>query len=241
MKKALFVIIITFITSNIHSQTHEEKPNFKNEIDFMVSDLIDGAYQLQYERLITKNFSLNLGVGYKGPEGLVRLSGLNKENLKTGEITYSGFRVIIEARYYIKQTSIYSGDGFYFGAYLKNSNYKTDLNGTYIDDGLETYKLAFDADIGVTSIGLMVGYKLPISKRLSIDFLFAGPGKGTYDFKLKNNEDLPEEFYEDFNKALEEYSLFDFLNGDFRFSDSNVKSKFSIFSFRYGISLGYSF
>ena len=48
-------------------------------------------------------------------------------------------------------------------------------------------------------------------------------------------------FYENLNDALEEYSILDFINGDFRFSNIDSRSKFSAFSFRYGIALGYTF
>ena len=55
----------------------------------------------------------------------------------------------------------------------------------------------------------MVGYKLPLSEKFSIDFLIAGPGYGFYNFSIVNEQDLPEEFYEDFNEALEKYLIFD--------------------------------
>ena len=95
--------------------------------------------------------------------------------------------------------------------------------------------------LDITSIGLMVGYKLPITKHMNIDFMIAGPGSGNYNFKLINKKDLPEEFYDDLNQALEDYSILDFINGDFRFSEVNRRSQFNAFSFRYGIALGYTF
>lgn len=87
----------------------------------------------------------------------------------------------------------------------------------------------------------MFGYKLPISKHFNIDFMIAGPGTGHYNFKLENEKDLPDEFYDDLNTTLEKYSLLDFINSDFRFSDVNRRSKFSALSFRYGIAIGYTF
>ena len=68
-------------------------------------------------------------------------------------------------------------NGFYFGAYLKHSNFKSNLNGEYINESDESFIIEFDAKIKVTSIGLMVGYKLPISKRFSIDFLILAVNK----------------------------------------------------------------
>jgi len=87
----------------------------------------------------------------------------------------------------------------------------------------------------------MVGYKLPITKRFNIDFIIAGPGAGNYNASIVNKKDLPDEFYENLNEALENYSILDFINSDFRFSNIDSRSKFSAISFRYGIALGYTF
>lgn len=241
MKKLLFYLIILFAVLDVNGQELEDSKETKNALAIVVSDFIDGTFQLRYERLMGEHISVNLGVGYKGEKGLISLSGLDTEKIKTGDITYSGLKLIPEVRYYLNKNGEYGMDGFYFGAYLKYSNYKSDLDGTYINDANESFTIEFDADIKVTSIGLMVGYKLPISKKLSIDFLIAGPGAGFYNFSFVNRRDLPDEFYEDFNKALEEYSVFDVLDGDFSFESKNKKSNFTILSFRYGISLGYSF
>jgi len=241
MKKLLSTVIILCSVLNINGQELKDSKETKNEIGIEISDLLDGALQLKYERLLGEHISVSLGVGYKGENGLISLSGLDTEKIKTNDITYSGLKLIPEVRYYLNKNGKYGMDGFYFGAYLKYSNYQSDLVGTYINDALESFPIKFDADIKVTSIGLMVGYKLPISKKLSIDFLIAGPGTGFYKFSFVNKKDLPDEFYEDFNKALENYSLFDLLNGDFRFEAANKNSKFNLLSFRYGISLGYSF
>ncbi len=130
--------------------------------------------------------------------------------------------------------------GFYLGAYFKYSQYQSDLKGRYINDALENFDIDFDAEIKIASIGLMVGYKLPLSEKFSIDFLIAGPGRGAYNISFENKKDLPDEFYDDLNEAMENYHIFDFLDGDFRFSSANRRSKFNALSLRYGISIGYS-
>lgn len=81
----------------------------------------------------------------------------------------------------------------------------------------------------------MVGYKLPLSEKFSIDLLIARPGSGFPSYDLKNRRDLPDEFYDDLNNALDQHSIFDTLDGDFRFSATSGKTKFNILSFRYGI------
>ncbi|WP_277871389.1 DUF3575 domain-containing protein [Pseudotamlana carrageenivorans] len=223
------------------SNAQASRPVKANEIAFVATDLINGTFQFKYERLIGDHFSVNLGLGYKGTQGLVNLSGLDTEKIKTSDITYSGIKIIPEGRYYLNNIRQTGMIGFYFGAYVKYSGFDSDLDGTYINDAGTSYKVEFDAKISVTSVGLMVGYKLPIYKRFAIDFLIAGPGAGFYNFSIENKKDLPDEFYDDFNEALEKYSIFDLLDGDFRFSDVKRKSDLRLPSFRYSISLTYTF
>ena len=245
MKKTAFILgILLLLTTSSFSQ--EDKNNtqdriIKNEVSFEILNIINGVYQFSYERYLGKNFSAALALGYKGKKGLVGISGIDSEKLKTGDLFYTGFQIAPEIRYYISKTSTNNLNGFYVGAYLKYHNYTSDLTGTYISDDQTNYDLAFEAKFNITSVGLMIGFKLPITKRLNIDFLIAGPGSGRYNFKIKNRTDLPDEFYDDLNDALEEYSLLDFINSDFRFSQVDNRSNFSAISFRYGIAIGYTF
>ncbi|MGJ5640961.1 DUF3575 domain-containing protein [Formosa sp. S-31] len=247
MKKLtlLIIILLSYIevgnAQSSNSDFNYNTENYKNEISFEALQLINGVYQMSYERYIWNNFSAALAVGYKGKKGLVKISGIDGEKIKTDEIYYSGYQIIPEIRYYIKKTTLRNLTGFYVGAYLKYNNYSSDLNGSYTSSENIEYALRFDSKISITSAGLMVGYKLPISKHFNIDFIIAGPGSGHYKFKLKNQKDLPDEFYDDLNNALEKYNLLDLINSNFRFSEVNNTSKFTALSFRYGIALCYTF
>ena len=214
----------------------------KNQVDIELTDMPTAFFSFSYERAIGKHISVGLGVGFKSEDGLIRFSGIDGDRIKTNDITYSGYKLIPEFRYYINE-SIDGAmlSGFYVGAYLKYSGFNSDLNGTYIDSEDISYDFKYEAEISVTSVGLMVGYKLPVSKHFTIDFLIAGPGSGSYDFKLNNIIPPPDEFYDDLNNALENYSLLDFINADFKFNNNKLRSRFSTLSFRYGISIGYSF
>lgn len=241
----ILVLLMMLLSSMAYSQKtdYTQQENLvKNEISFEVLQVLNGVYQLSYERYIWNNFTGALGIGYKGKEGLIKLSGIDRERIKTDEIFYSGYQIAPEIRYYLKSTS--NGqllNGFYMGLYYKYSNYSSELNGDYISRSGTPYDLEFDMKLSISSVGFMIGYKLPISKHLNIDFMIAGPGAGNYNFQFINKKDLPQEFYEDFNEALEQYSILDFLNSDFRFSEIDNRSKFSTFSFRYGIAIGYTF
>ena len=235
-------MVFSFLSFSLFAQDNIESKQYKNQVDIELTDIPTAFFSFSYERAIGNNMSVGLGVGFKSEDGLIKFSGIDTDKIKTNDITYSGYKLIPEFRYYINE-SIDGAmlSGFYFGAYLKYSAFNSDLNGTYIDSEDISYDFKYKAEISVTSVGLMVGYKLPVSKHLTIDFLIAGPGSGHYDFKLNNIIPPPDEFYDDLNNALDEYSFLDLINSDFKFNNNRLRSKFSALSFRYGISVGYAF
>lgn len=242
MKNLLTFLFISIIGLSLSAQGDGNFKQQKNQIDLDVSDLPTAFFSLSYERVLTKHMTVGLGVGFKSEDGLIQFSGIDTDKIQSNDITYSGYKLIPEFRYYINEST--NGamlSGFYFGAYLKYSDFTSDLKGTYVDSQNISHNFEYEGDITVTSIGLMIGYKLPVSKRFFIDFLIAGPGSGGYDFRLRNVIPPPDEFYDDLNNALDNYSILDLINADFEFRDNRLRSEFSALSFRYGISVGYSF
>ncbi|MCJ7468434.1 MAG: DUF3575 domain-containing protein [Maribacter sp.] len=220
-------------------QTADEKIR-NNEIGFTITDLINGSYLLTYERAFGKHIGVRLATGYKGKQGLINLSGIDQPQLKTNDLTYSGLKIIPEFRYYLSEKENGMAKGFYIGAYMKLVNYRSDLIGTFIDSQDESFDVFYKAKINVLSLGIMVGYKLQVSKRFGIDFLIAGPGTGNYTFKLENVIPPPAEFYDVLNEALKSYSIFDLINADFKFNNNKLKENAQLVAFRYGIGVTYS-
>lgn len=242
MKALSLSILLLLFTLSIEAQETKAVKQQKNQINFELTDLPTSFFTFGYERVVGKHLSVDIGIGFKSKDGLIKFSGLDTEKIKTNDLTYYGYKLVPEVKYYLNE-SINGAmlNGFYFGAYLKYSGFKSDLEGIYIDSQDVMHDFKFKGNISVTSIGLMVGYKLPVSKHFSIDFLIAGPGSGSYSFKLKNIIPPPDEFYDDLNEALDNYSLLDFINADFEFKNNKRRTRFDAFSFRYGISLGYAF
>lgn len=179
------------LSSSLFSQELENSKSrklVKNEISFEVLQVINGVYQLSYERYIWNNFTGSLAFGYKGKEGLIKHSGIDKERLKTDEVFYSGYQIAPEIRYYLKNTSNNNLNGFYLGLYYKYSNYKSELNGSYYTETGIPYDLEFDMKLDISSLGFLIGYKLPVTKHINIDFMIAGPGTGNYDFEFVNKK-----------------------------------------------------
>ena len=89
MKKIAVTLILSLICFNLFAQepTSKERER-KNEIGMEVLDLIDGSFHFSYERLVWRNFSFVLGAAYKTEDGLVKLSGIDREKIKTNDIAY---------------------------------------------------------------------------------------------------------------------------------------------------------
>ena len=240
MKKYVICGLFVFITVIAYSKD-KDSINFKNEVGLVVTDLIDGSFQFTYERAAGKHISVKLGAAYKDKNGLVSLSGLDRDHIKTNDLTYSGLKIIPEFRYYLGHTQKKQLDGFYFGAYIKYSKFQSNLVGTYISSSERVYTLDFDAKMNISTLGLMVGYKLPLSKRFNLDFLIAGPGQSWHNYSIKSKLDVPDEFYDDLTEALKKYSIYDLLKSGIHFSSKNKRTTFGMPTFRYSMTLGFKF
>lgn len=239
MKFKIFFILALIFSGTIYSQETEENNKNFNEIGIELTGILDGQYQLFYERSISNNWSLGMGVGYKSDTGIINISGIDSPHIKTEDVNYSGFKIIGEGRYYIKGINDNGMTGFYVGAFAKHSNFNSDILGTYTDEDEVIFALDLTGDFSITSFGGLVGYKLSVWECFNIDFLIAGLGVGFYNFEVKINKDLPDSFIENLNDALENYNIFDYVDGDFDFKVSNAKTNFTGPSFRYAIKLNY--
>lgn len=249
MKKRKILAVILIVLAQIAfagkkdstKVTLADSLNRINEISWVFTEVIDGGWHFRYERKLGNNISAAVSLGIKGEEGLINLSGIDTEKIKTSDITYSGFKVVPEVRYYIGKTQQYKLDGFYFGAYMKLTQYNSHLFGTYINKEGKEFRIDADARLNLLTLGLGVGYKLALNDRWNFDFIIAGPGATRHNYKLTNNVELPEDFYDDLVNALENYSFFDLINSDFEFSQKNRRTKFLFPAFRYGLTIGYTF
>lgn len=246
----LFILVCCTYTFAQESQTvgtdsNSSKSDLKerrNEISIEFIGMIDGRFVPAYERTFGRHWSAKVGLGHKTKQGLINFSGINKEQLKTGDINYDGILTFLEGRYYLNEFVNGRASGFYFGLYMKYAGFQSNIGGTYISEEGNSFTFLFDTSIGVISSGLQLGYKLPLGRRFAVDFLIAGPGTARYSFDVKNKSDeLPQEFWDDLNNALDELGILEIIDSDFDFTPSNRKSAFNTINFRYAVGLTFNF
>lgn len=240
MKRIVHFLLLLLLCGSLAAQNSDSIPK-RNEIGLVFTDVIDGGTHFRYERRLKDQFSYCVGVGYKGRNGLISSSGINSDYIHTSGIKYSGFKIIPELRYYLKNTQQNNLNGFYIGLYVKSSSYFSNVQGTFNNLDGEILAVDVKAKLRIVSSGINVGYKLALSPKINVDFMIAGPGIGNYWFILKMRKSMPPEFYDKLNDALKDYSYFEFVKSDFEFNYKTRRTSFKSIAFRYGIAIGYRF
>ena len=244
MKISTILLVVALLTTHsMNSQLASGNDmEQKNHIMLNPFALIFGTVQVQYERALNDDTSLGLSVGAKTSSGIFDTPGLNTFNVVTNDLSFSGIQIAPEFRWYLQETQR-SHTGFFLGAYYRYQNYKHDLIGTYTSSiTLEDTPLDIRTTVITNSVGLEVGYKLPIKKHFYIDFLIAGPGIGFNKVTIQDKQPLPLEFYavDAALAIIEEYEALDALGTDIKFNEKG-EATFTLPAFHYGIRIGYSF
>ena len=102
----LFILVCCTYTFAQESQTvgtdsNSSKSDLKerrNEFSIEFLGMIDGRFVPAYERTFGRHWSAKVGLGHKTKQGLINFSGINKEQLKTGDINYDGILTFLEGR-----------------------------------------------------------------------------------------------------------------------------------------------
>ena len=199
---------------------------------------------LGYERVLKKNQSFSINIGY-----LEKAPLKNKEG-ETIHIfdhsTNGGFDISVDYRFYFKNRNKYPApDGLYWGPYMSYYGIWQDASINLIDNNIVKNTVHYNGSFRMYNLGLQLGYQFIIKERFSIDLILMGPSYSYYDMNLKLKFDteisIDDPFYQDLYEIIIDSSpwLGNFIK-DQSF-ESHGRLRFSYYGFRYGIQLGYHF
>lgn len=198
---------------------------------------------ISYERLIKKNQSVALQVGYLLFPRLISDTILHVLSL-TGREKY-GINLAFDYRYYPSSRNRRPApDGLYIGGYLSYYGFhfrnNFDILNTAVDQNGSIY-----GRLNVINLGISIGYQFIFWKRFSVDLLMFGPALSSYTGFLQISGDLDEEEIKNLNEEMVDKLLNRFPALGEIFSDENLKisgtkTKISA-GFRYSIQLGFHF
>lgn len=247
-RSTLFMLFIFLLVrwGAIGQETSADLNFQKNHIMFNPLALTFGNIQFEYERPLNKNLSLGLAVGAKVSSGIFKMPGLKTTTITTNDFNFSGIQLTPEIRWYV-QKGERNHTGFFVGGYYRYQNYKDEIQGVYTSSiSADTYPIDVETKLISNTIGMEIGYKLPIKKHFFIDFIIAGPGLSFNKIKIKEKQPLPLEFYVlDVGEAIVDgFTILEIVNTDINFDEIDAtggKSTFQLPAFHYGIRVGYSF
>lgn len=246
MKKILMsIFLISYCGISAQNTTNKGR----NIIKTNVTAFAFKNFQLNYERVLSKTFSLSASYGVI-PNGKLPYGSLlpNDNDVNLKELQLGGNNAILEARFYLGKGY---GQGFYLAPYYRYSKYKIsnfnktvelELNGVTYDE----VDVNFSGNSSAHSGGLLIGAQWLLGKKdnivLDAWFLGAHYGKskgnldGITDRTLSADEQAQtQKELDDLDIPLVDYKATVNANG------ANIKLDGPWAGVRAGLSLGYRF
>jgi hypothetical protein len=199
-------------------------------------------FTLSYERLIKKNQSIAMQLGYLViPRLIDTIAGLVRLTDKSRQ----GINVAFDYRYYPQfRNRRPAPDGLYLGGYLSYYGSKFTNNVEFLTDSI-THAGTLKGTLQMVNLGLELGYQFIFWKRFSVDLLMFGPSLSVYSRQLELTGELDKAEFEQIDeelaaKLVSRYPFLGYLFGGQTntFSGGEVHL---VTSFRYTIQLGFHF
>lgn len=234
MKKAILISLFAFIAGGTFAQ--------KNYIGTDPFLPVFGTVAINYERAIFPRMSLGIGFGQKLSSGILEISGIDNERLKTSDLSFEGIRILPEFRWYLSKSDV-GLTGFYVGIYYKYQTNNCAVSSTYTPDNSSgtPADVNFDLRIKTHAAGLQLGYKLFAYKKFYADFLFAGLGMSRSELETEIESDVPDGYFDELSGGVKRFFILKGIKPKLVNRDDQLQGTLTALSLRYGIKLGIGF
>jgi hypothetical protein len=248
--KWFFLCLVILICSSLSRSAFAQdstKParNFKNtvKVNLTAPIIYNNAWQVSYERMINKNQSLNIIVGYNEFPTNLKLDLSNTEF--TNSSKKNGYMLGVDYRFYLQKENKYPAPhGIYLAPYFSFYQFNSDRGIEHIDSVGTVHNATSNTKINFFNIGGELGYQFVFGKRWVIDAVVFGPAITKYDFKVKLDGDLGLDENETIQAIVDamkdKFPLLNDLSKEKQVSGSGHEGFWS-FGFRYNISVGFRF
>jgi Protein of unknown function (DUF3575) len=230
-RKIIFVAFSLFSSVAAIAQTEVAKEEKKaavkkhhpmNYFKVNVTAIALKTYSFQYERVLSKRFSVALGYRTM-PVGalpfkstIINSLGDDQDAIdQLNKFNFGNTAITPEIRFYTGRKGY--GRGFYLAPYYRNATYKGNgLSITYQNNANVESTMSMAGDIKSSTFGLLLGAQWALGKHVSLDWWILGPnyGSGKGSFSGKSSVPLTVDEQADLKQELEDF--------DVPFSDKTV-------------------
>ena len=199
-----------------------------------------------YERLITKNQSVAVQVGYLTCPDIFKDTIANIINF-TGGSKQQGVNLAFDYRYYPSlRNRRPAPDGLYIGGYVSYYGFHFDNTADILGTGIDQY-IKMTENLNIVSLGFDLGYQFVFWKKLTLDLLMFGPSlrysyrKGEISGDVDLNHDQIGAIDDEMAQKLKDrFPLLTQIFSDENLSFSGSRAIFTT-GFRYSIQIGFHF
>jgi len=207
--------------------------------------LYNNSIQIGYERIIKKNQSINVYVGYNEFPVNLNLDALNSFSF-TGKSKRSGYFLGFDYRFYLAGENKHDAPrGIYLAPFMNYYRFATDRTLTYTDSTGGKQSTNLHSNVDFFSVGGVLGYQFVLWKRLTIDLVLLGPSLTHYHFSARldgkiQGIDEGETLHNLIEAMKDKFPLLKDLSKGQEVNRSGTEKFWSV-GFRYSISIGFRF
>ena len=249
------IFLIACVQDALSQDLAESRDPSMNLVKFNLTAPLLKNYSLQYERVLSRNFSAALSFRLMPETGLPYMDRI----IEAADITdpdeveviesllMSNYAITPELRYYMGKKKY--GNGFYLSLFYRYGSFSV-INDAldYEPEEGETVSLDMTGDVTAHSGGLMIGSQWSFGRYVCLDLWILGPhfGISSGNINALSSEEIPLEDQQEIRDEIDE-SLRDadipMLDYTITTSSNNVKVDFDgpWAGIRFGLSLGVKF
>jgi len=215
MRKTLLLTVLLFVGGFGYAQTETIAAGPSNFLKVNLSSLVFNNYSFQYERVLSKRWSVALGYRFMPSSSIPFKSNIDSYVDESDDATQflidnakiSNTAITPEVRFYLGKGY---GRGFYIAPYYRYTKFKAEtVKVEYDDDAGNPQVLTMGGDIKGSSFGLMLGAQWPIGHHFVIDWWIVGGhiGSGSGKIEGKTTETLSPSEQAQIMDVIEEFDL----------------------------------
>ncbi|MBK6840563.1 MAG: DUF3575 domain-containing protein [Bacteroidetes bacterium] len=245
--KNYITLIVIFISCSALAQDNPDASSAYGNQNILKLNLTSLGFvniYLQDEYTLNGSSSVALGLSYMPSRSLPSAVIENDPNGNAGKISFSGFSITPEYRWYVKK---HAPKGFYLAPYFRYTSYTTTSYSFSYDrantNGAIQDVATLEGSLSGIGLGLMIGDQFKLGDHVTLDWWIIGAGFGSGKIKMEGTGNFSTSQQEDLRTEIASMDVpVGDLESEVTGSSVSITYKTGLPSLRgFGLAIGYIF